>query len=119
MGQKHAVSSEELRLCLNESVSGLKLYGVGCRTEIHFSGAQPPSEKVIMIYDLFEAVIEAGLNSLSSLLLFAESNGEKLSLNISAACDEDISELRERFPSLEIERDDDGIWCLSLSEVTA
>ena len=49
----------------------------------------------------------------------AESNGETLSLNISAACDEDISELRERFPSLEIERDDDGIWCLSLSEVTA
>lgn len=119
VGQKHAVSSEELRLCLNESVSGLKLYGVGCRTEIHFNGAQPPSEKVIMIYDLFEAVIEAGLNSLSSLLLFAESNGETLSVNISAACDEDISELRERFPSLEIERDDDGIWCLSLSEVTA
>ena len=69
-----------------------------------------------MIYDLFEAVAEQSLDSLSSLLLFAESVDGRFSVNICAACKSDLSLLKSSFPFLKTEQDDDGIWYLTLSE---
>ena len=65
------------------------------------------------IYDLFEAVVEAGLGTLTQLLLYAGDEGGRLAVHISAACPADLTPLKERFPGLTAERDDDGLWCLS------
>lgn len=115
-GQKRKISVGELCLCLNESASSLQLCGVGCHTEVHIYGAPPSSEKTIMVYDLFEAVVEKSMDSLSSLLFFAEIVDGRLSVNISVVCDSELFSLSADFPLLEVERDEDGIWYLSLSE---
>ena len=112
-GQKDSVAAEELLLCINETASNLKLYGVECNVLYRISGQLSPGA-ANLIYDFFEAVIEKSLNSLTDILLYAEEDGTALNINISAACDCDFAELDGRFTSFTAEHDEDGIWCLSL-----
>ena len=112
-GQKDSVAAEELLLCINETASNLKLYGVECNLLYRISGQLSPGA-ANLIYDFFEAVIEKSLNSLTDILLYAEEDGTALNINISTACDCDLTELDGRFTSFTAEHDEDGIWCLSL-----
>lgn len=112
-GQKDSVAAEELLLCINETASNLKLYGVECNVLYRISGQLSPGA-ANLIYDFFEAVIEKSLNSLTDILLYAEEDGTAVNVNISAACDCDFAELDDSFTSFTAEHDEDGIWCLSL-----
>ena len=111
-GSRGAVESAELQLCLNESAANLTLCGASCRASVEAEGALAPAVAE-RIYDLFEAVVEAGLGTLTQLLLYAGYEGGRLAVHISAACPADLAQLKSRFPGLSAERDDDGIWCLS------
>lgn len=112
-GQKDSVAAEELLLCINETASNLKLYGIECNVLYRISGQLSPGA-ANLIYDFFEAVIEKSLNSLTDILLYAEEDGTAVNVNISAACDCNLTELDDRFTSFTAEHDEDGIWCLSL-----
>ena len=105
--QRGAISAQELRLCFNESVESLSLYGVECRALIDEEGLFA-KEQATQIYDLFEAVVEAGLESLESLLISVEIR-EWFEVNICLSCREPLSGLKEQFPTLEWTQDEDGL----------
>lgn len=111
-GQRGAVEAGELRLCLNESAANLGLCGVDCRTFVTLEGTLSPAS-ANALYDLFEAAVELSLDSLTSLLLFAQREEDGISVNLSAACGADMTALCRRFPALTVTRDEDGLWYLS------
>ena len=105
--QRQTVAAEELRLCLSESISNLRLYGVECQANLELKG-QLRQETAYMVYDLFEAVVETELESLRALLISIEvGKWVEVALCVSAA--EPLCGLRARFPDLEWEQDEDGL----------
>ena len=110
--QKKSVSVGELRLCLNETAANLKLCGAECRAVLNLESPLC-AENANFIYDLFEAVIEKSLDSLNSLLIFAEEDGSLIRINICVSCKEDLFCLGDSFPGLSVQRDDDGLIYLS------
>ncbi len=106
--QKKSVSVGELRLCLNETAANLKLCGAECRAVLNLESPLC-AENANFIYDLFEAVIEKSLDSLNSLLIFAEEDGSLIRINICVSCKEDLFCLGDSFPGLSVQCDDDGL----------
>lgn len=106
--QRRTIAAEELRLCLNESVSNLRLYGVDCQANLELEG-QLGQETAYRIYDLFEAVVESTLPELNALLFYAGAQDDAVLVRIGVLGGGDDAELLERFPSLSRETDDDGI----------
>ena len=111
--QKNTISAGELRLCLGESAANLKLCGAECKTVLNFEG-QLSAKTANTIYDLFEAVIEKSIDSLTLLLLYAQENENFVTINISALCSDELSALKGEFKNLSATRDDDDLWYLSL-----
>ena len=101
------ISSQELRLCLNESVESLNLYGVECMAFVNGDGSFT-MEQATQIYDLFEAVVEEGLESLKSLLISIEIK-QSVEVNICALSTKLLCRLKERFPAIEWVQDEDGL----------
>ena len=92
--QRGAISAQELRLCLNESVENLNLYGVDCKAFVHG--------------DRQLTIEEAGLESLRSLLICIEA-GSEAELRLCAADTRSLSGLQEQFPGVEWELEEDGL----------
>ncbi len=105
--QRGVISMQELRLCFNESIESLTLYGVECRALID-GEMLLATDKATQIYDLFEAVVETGLESLESLLISVEIT-DWIEVNICVSCKETLCGLKERFPSLEWMQDEDSL----------
>lgn len=105
--QRGAISAQELCLCLNESVENLNLYGVDCKAFVH-GDRQLTIEQAAQAYDLFEAVVEAGLESIRSLLIFIEA-GSEVELRLCAADTRSLSVVQERFSGVEWELEEDGL----------
>ena len=101
------ISAQELRLCFNESIESLILYGVKCRALID-GDSLLAMEQAAQIYDLFEAVVEAGLESLESLLISVEIR-DWVEINICVSCKGSLCGLKGRFPALEWTQDEDGL----------
>ena len=105
--QRGVISMQELRLCFNESIECLNLYGVECRALID-GEILLATEQAAQIYDLFEAVVEIGLESLESLLISVEIR-DWIEVNICVSCKETLCGLKERIPALEWMQDEDGL----------
>ena len=116
--RKHTIETDELQLCLNESVQALQLCSILCAIQFEGKG-ELPALQAIAIYDLFGAVLDTG-RSLSSLLFFFKWENDVPTVRISAACIENLTVLSLLFPGLLVKQDDDDIWHLSwhLQEVT-
>ena len=110
--QRGSISVQELRLCLNESAENLRLYGAECSALIKGDG-QLSIEQVTEAYDLFEAVVETELESLRSLLISIEV-GEALHMNLCISGDAPLRHLKDPFPALEWEEDEDGLQYVML-----
>ena len=105
--QRGAISVQELRLCLNESSENISIYGADCKTVIKGEGRLTVGQAT-QVYDLFEAVVEAELESLRALLISIEvGKWVEIALCVSGA--EPLCGLRTRFPDLEWEQDEDGL----------
>ena len=65
------------------------------------------------VYDVFEAVIEEGIDTVSAILLCLEMQGNSLLFTICADCSEDLAILRETFPKITVRQDEDGLWYLN------
>ena len=105
--QRGAISVQELRLCLNESSENISVYGADCKTIVKGEG-QLTVEQATQIYDLFEAVVEMGLESLRALLTSIEV-GKQVEVTLCVSAAEPLCVLRARFPGLEWEQDEDGL----------
>ena len=105
--QRGAISVQELRLCLNESSENISVYGADCKTIVKGEG-QLTVEQATQIYDLFEAVVETGLESLRALLISIEV-GKQVEVTLCVSAAEPLCALRARFPGLEWEQDEDGL----------
>lgn len=110
--QRGSISVQELRLCLNESAENLRLYGAECSALIKGDG-QLSIEQVTEAYDLFEAVVETELESLRSLLISIEV-GEALHINLCISGESPLCHLKDQFPALEWEEDEDGLQYVML-----
>ena len=105
------VSVQELRLCLNESMENLTLYGADCKSIVNGDGLLT-IQQAAEIYDLFEAVAEAELMSLKSLLISVEIM-EYIDINICVYGDEALYGLKDKFPNSDITEDEDGLKYIS------
>ena len=105
--QRGAISVQELRLCLNESSENISVYGADCKAIVRGDG-QLTVEQATQVYDLFEAVVEAELESLRALLISIEI-GEQVEIALCISAAEPLCGLRARFPGLEWEQDEDGL----------
>ena len=105
--QRGAISVQELRLCLNESSENISVYGADCKTIVNGEG-QLTVEQATQIYDLFEAVVEMGLESLRALLTSIEV-GKQVDVTFCVSAAEPLCALCARFPGLEWEQDEDGL----------
>ena len=109
--QRGAISVQELRLCLNESSENISVYGADCKTIVKGEG-QLTVEQATQVYDLFEAVVETGLESLRALLISIEV-GKQVEVALCAAAAEPLRGLCGRYPGLEWEQDEDGLQYLT------
>ena len=110
--QRGSISVQELRLCLNESAENLCLYGAECSALIKGDG-QLSIEQATAAYSLFEAVVEAALESLRSLLVSIEV-GDALHMNLCISGEAPLRHLKDPFPALEWEEDEDGLQYVML-----
>lgn len=110
--QRRSIAAEELGLCLNESVANLRLYGADCQANLELEG-QLQQETAYAVYDMFEAVVEAALPGLSSLLFYAGEQDQLISVHIGVLGGRDYAEMLERFPQINLETDEDGICYFS------
>ena len=110
--QRGSISVQELRLCLNESAENLCLYGAECSALIKGDG-QLSIAQATAAYSLFEAVVEAELESLRSLLVSIEV-GEALHMNLCISGEAPLRHLKDPFPALEWEEDEDGLQYVML-----
>ena len=110
--QEQSISTGELLLGMNESMENLRLYGVDCGVQI--LGSEKLSLGIAnMVYDIFEAVIEKGLDTFSSILLYMEPQDDRFFLTICTDCAEDLSTLCQSFPHITVWQDEDGVWYLN------
>lgn len=106
--QRRTIAVEELRLCLNESISNLRLYGVKCQANLELEG-RLRQETAYVVYDLFEAVAESTLSERASLLFYAGAQDGSIAVRIGVLGGGDGGKLLERFSQLTLETDEDGI----------
>lgn len=110
--QKQSIQREELLLGIREFIENLKLYGVECAVQV-LNCERFLTETAGTVYDVFEAVIEEGINTISAILLCLEMQDNRLLFTVCADCSEDLTALRERFPKITVRQDEDGLWYLN------
>lgn len=110
--QKQSIRKEELLLAIREFAENLKLHGVECAVQI-LNCERLLTETAGNIYDIFEAVIEKGIDTVSAILLCLEMQGSSLLLTICADCSEDLTILTEMIPKISVWQDEDGLWYLN------
>ncbi|MDO4331663.1 MAG: histidine kinase N-terminal 7TM domain-containing protein [Eubacteriales bacterium] len=113
-GQEQNIPAAELALSIKESAENLKLYGVDCSVRILDCEKFLP-ETANMIYDIFEAVIEKSMDTVSTLLLRVESENGGLLLTICSDGKDDLTSLCRIFPCVSVRRDEDDLWYLNMA----
>ena len=111
-GQKQSIPKEELLLGFREFAENLKLYGVECAVQI-LDCERFQTETAGAVYDVFEAVIEKGIDTISAILLCLQTQDSHLLLTICVDCREDLTILTKTFPEITVQQDEDGLWYLN------
>ncbi|MEF2639094.1 MAG: hypothetical protein UIT84_03630, partial [Lachnospiraceae bacterium] len=92
---------------LNESAENISVYGANCRAIVRGEGSLT-IEQAMQIYDLFEAVVEAELNTLHSLLISIEVSTQ-VNVALCVSAEKSLCGLIAQFPGFEWEQDEDGL----------
>ena len=108
--QDGAVPARELLLCLNESVSNLRLAGTVCAVKFDPEGNINGSAAGLL-YDFFEAVVEAAWEDLPSLNLVVTQSAAGIQLLLMLQSQADLSSVAGRFSGAELEPDEDVCYC--------
>lgn len=108
--QTGQVDTRELFLCLNESVSNLRLAGVSCGLRFDLDGGMD-GEAAGMLYDFFEAAVECAYDALTGMNVAVTPEGVGYHILLMLRCDTDLSALGPRFPWAVVEQDEDICYC--------
>ena len=108
--QTGQVDTRELFLCLNESVSNLRLAGVSCGLRFDLDGGMD-GEAAGMLYDFFEAAVECAYDALTGMNVAVTPEGAGYHILLMLRCDTDLSALGPRFPWAVVEQDEDICYC--------
>lgn len=108
--QSGAVPARELLLCLNESLSSLRLAGAVCALKFDLEGSIN-SSAAGLLYDFFEAVVESAWEELPALNLVVSQSAAGLHMLLMLQSAADLSSVAGRFPSARLEQDEDVCYC--------
>lgn len=111
-GQKQSIRKEELLLGIREFTENLKLYGVECSARV-MGCERILTQTAGSVYDIFEAVIEKGIDTVSAVLLCLEMQGSGLLLTVCADCTEDLETIAQTHSDVTVRQDEDGLWYLN------
>lgn len=100
--------AEELHLCLQESESNLRLYGVTCALQFTLEG-ELPYDAVGTLFDFYETALELSLDTLTDLTVFTAGNATEQRLTMMLSCDADMTGLLTSFGSADLTKED-GVW---------
>lgn len=105
-----AVSSRELLLCLNESMSNLHLAGMDCAVRLDGEGSMDGTAAG-RLYDFFEETVEAVWETLPAVDVVVTQTEVGWRMTLMLECEADLQALGRRFPEAELERDEDVCYC--------
>lgn len=112
-GRDGLVPAGELRLCMDESVSNLRLRVKNCACLMDFEGSLC-LDTAAALYDFFEAAVEASLDTLSGLSAsFSREDGSYLALLMLQGAG-NLTDLAEDFPGACV-LCEDGVWHLMMT----
>lgn len=106
------VSVNEVKLCIEESIRNLSVYGADC-SFLCRSDAVVSGDTAIRIYDCFEAVVEKALDGLTALSAHLELQGDRAVFHLCVECQETLTDIAVECGA-SVEQDFDGSWLLSL-----
>lgn len=108
--QTGEVAVKELLLCLNESASNLRLAGTACAVAFALTGSMD-GRAAGMLYDFFEAAVEAAQEMLPGLNAVVTENGQGYHMTLMLQCQAVLPELTLRFPDAIVEQDEEVCYC--------
>ena len=107
------IPAEELHLCLMESISNLRPYGVSCALRFDLS-EELPFHTAGTLFDFYEAVIELSLDTLTDMTAFAAGSAAGLHFTMILSCNTDMTVLSEKFANASV-TNEDGVWYCTLT----
>lgn len=105
-----AVPSRELLLCLNESVSNLRLAGMDCAVRLDVEESMDGTAAG-RLYDFFEETVEAVWETLPSVDVLVNRTETGWQMTLMLECKAELQNLRCHFPEAEVERDEELCYC--------
>ncbi|MGN0967676.1 MAG: histidine kinase N-terminal 7TM domain-containing protein [Oscillospiraceae bacterium] len=105
-----AVSSRELLLCLNESMSNLHLAGMECAVSLDGEESMG-GETAGQLYDFFEETVEAVWESLPAVNVVVDRRSVGWRMTLMLECETELQTIRRRFPEVEVEQDEEMCYC--------
>lgn len=107
------IPAEELHLCLMESISNLRPYGVNCALRFDLS-EELPFHTAGTLFDFYEAVIELSLDTLTDMTAFAAGSAAGLHFTMILYCNTDMTVLSEKFANASV-TNEGGVWYCTLT----
>ena len=111
--QNQMLPAQELRQCLEESMCNAALGGTSYAVRIK-TDEELSVKAIRLIYDTFETILEAALDSLKTVLFCLSCEDGELRADISAECEEDLSGLTLPCKDTCSCADGDGVWHISM-----
>lgn len=104
------VSARELQLCLNESMSNLRLAGIDCAVRIDGEESMDVTAAG-RLYDFFEETVEAVWEHLPAVDVVVARRSAGWQMTLMLECEADLVTIRHRFPESELEQDEEMCYC--------
>lgn len=105
-----AVSSRELLLCLNESMSNLCLAGMDCAVRLDVEESMDGTAAG-RLHDFFEETVEAVWETLPAVDVLVTRTETGWQMTLMLECKAERQNLRRHFPEAEVERDEELCYC--------
>ena len=105
-----AVSSRELLLCLNESMSNLRLAGMDCAVRLDVEESMDGTAAG-RLHDFFEETVEAVWETLPAVDVLVTRTETGWQMTLMLECKAERQNLRRHFPEAEVERDEELCYC--------
>ena len=111
--EKKVIDIDELKLCLNETSSNLCLCGIDAKMIVDIK-KEYPIGIIHRIYDYLEDILEISFSSLKSILFCVYEEKGVIQVNATVDANSNFKNLKKIYPSVEIEKDEDELWYLTL-----
>lgn len=111
--EKKVIDIDELKLCLNETSSNLCLCGIEAKMIVDIK-KEYPIGIIHKIYDYLEDILEISFSSLKSILFCVYEEKGVIQVNATVDSNSNFKKLKKIYPSVEIEKDEDELWYLTL-----